>query len=670
MPEGCGRVGVPEGDQALPGGLGAEPGLAGRELGDGVEQRPVEDLLVQPADHRGVPFPGAQQPGDRVGAQAQGAAETAQVGLVLGHQVGAAQPVQLDAVLHGAQKPVRLVELGGVGAADVAARGEGRQRVQRGAAVQGGVRPPVHQLEELHGELDVPEAAGPELELPVDLGDGDVLHHPAAHLLHVRDEVLAVGGLPHQGLEGGDVLGAEPGVAGHRAGLEQRLELPGLGPALVVGDVAAEGAHQGAVAALGAEVGVDGPDGALDGGLGADPHHVRGQRGGGAQRLGLVDVRAFGGLAHEDDVDVGDVVQLVSAALAHRDHRQPAPRGVLGGGVLGEGQGGAQGGGGEVGQFGGGLGDVDGAAHVPGGDGQQAAPVGDAQGDRVGGLGEPPLELLDPAVQVARLVGDEGLPVPRVPGEVVGERLGGAEHTEEAVAQRLGRYQGVEQLPAGGGVGLRLQEPYQPEQGEVRVGSGAQRLQEDGVGPQLGQLGPLQQPLGGRGIGEAVPQQSREGTAPAPRRRHLGLLSDSGARGPGRIKVVRAERSRGTACGRRGVPPPAPPVPLFRWPASDSYDILYKPRKGGTGMSITASEARQNLFPLIEQVNEDHAPVHITSRKGNAVLMSEEDFTAWTETVHLLRSPRNARRLLDSIAEAEAGDARQRELIDPDAERA
>ncbi|OWA04564.1 hypothetical protein B9W62_27840 [Streptomyces sp. CS113] len=53
-----------------------------------------------------------------------------------------------------------------------------------------------------------------------------------------------------------------------------------------------------------------------------------------------------------------------------------------------------------------------------------------------------------------------------------------------------------------------------------------------------------------------MPQQPREGTAPAPRRRHLGLLSDCGARGPGRIKVVRAERNRGTADGRRGVPRP------------------------------------------------------------------------------------------------------------------
>jgi antitoxin YefM len=84
----------------------------------------------------------------------------------------------------------------------------------------------------------------------------------------------------------------------------------------------------------------------------------------------------------------------------------------------------------------------------------------------------------------------------------------------------------------------------------------------------------------------------------------------------------------------------------------------------GQVVSITASEARKNLFPLIEKVNEDHAPVHITSRKGNAVLLSEEDFASWQETIYLMRSPANARRLLDSIAEAEAGDVAYHELID------
>ncbi len=83
-------------------------------------------------------------------------------------------------------------------------------------------------------------------------------------------------------------------------------------------------------------------------------------------------------------------------------------------------------------------------------------------------------------------------------------------------------------------------------------------------------------------------------------------------------------------------------------------------------MSITASEARKNLFPLIEQVNNDRAPVHITSRNGNAVLLSEEDFTSWQETIYLLRSPANARRLAESIAEAEEGRAAPRELIEVD----
>jgi antitoxin YefM len=83
-------------------------------------------------------------------------------------------------------------------------------------------------------------------------------------------------------------------------------------------------------------------------------------------------------------------------------------------------------------------------------------------------------------------------------------------------------------------------------------------------------------------------------------------------------------------------------------------------------VSITASEARKNLFPLIEKVNDDRAPIHITSRNGNAVLLSEEDFTSWQETIYLLRSPANARRLAESIAEAERGHGEPHELIEAD----
>jgi antitoxin YefM len=69
-------------------------------------------------------------------------------------------------------------------------------------------------------------------------------------------------------------------------------------------------------------------------------------------------------------------------------------------------------------------------------------------------------------------------------------------------------------------------------------------------------------------------------------------------------------------------------------------------------MSITASEARRNLFPLIEKVNEDRTVIEIVSRRGNAVLMSAEDYAAMAETAYLLRSPENARRLLTAYTDA------------------
>ncbi|AZZ43242.1 type II toxin-antitoxin system prevent-host-death family antitoxin [Acidipropionibacterium jensenii] len=72
-------------------------------------------------------------------------------------------------------------------------------------------------------------------------------------------------------------------------------------------------------------------------------------------------------------------------------------------------------------------------------------------------------------------------------------------------------------------------------------------------------------------------------------------------------------------------------------------------------MSISASEARRTLFPLIERINEDREAVEIVSRKGNAVLMPADEYTAWQETAYLFRSPANARRLLDAYERARAG---------------
>ena len=71
--------------------------------------------------------------------------------------------------------------------------------------------------------------------------------------------------------------------------------------------------------------------------------------------------------------------------------------------------------------------------------------------------------------------------------------------------------------------------------------------------------------------------------------------------------------------------------------------------------TMSASEARKNLFPLLGQVNEDHDVVRITSKAGNAVLVSEADYEAWQTTRHLFSTPANARRLLGSIEEWQAG---------------
>ena len=79
-------------------------------------------------------------------------------------------------------------------------------------------------------------------------------------------------------------------------------------------------------------------------------------------------------------------------------------------------------------------------------------------------------------------------------------------------------------------------------------------------------------------------------------------------------------------------------------------------------VSITASEARKNLFPLIEQVNNDRTPIEITSKRGDAVLIAIADYRALEETAYLLRSPANVRRLIESMAQAHSGSTQEHQL--------
>ena len=54
--------------------------------------------------------------------------------------------------------------------------------------------------------------------------------------------------------------------------------------------------------------------------------------------------------------------------------------------------------------------------------------------------------------------------------------------------------------------------------------------------------------------------------------------------------------------------------------------------------TITASEARANLYRLIDEAAESHKPIVISGKRANAVLVSEEDWSAIQETLHLLES--------------------------------
>jgi antitoxin YefM len=67
----------------------------------------------------------------------------------------------------------------------------------------------------------------------------------------------------------------------------------------------------------------------------------------------------------------------------------------------------------------------------------------------------------------------------------------------------------------------------------------------------------------------------------------------------------------------------------------------------------------------MEKVCDDHAPVIITRKAARPVIMmSLDDYEALEETAYLLRSPKNARRLLESMVQLEAGKGMERELAD------
>ncbi len=81
--------------------------------------------------------------------------------------------------------------------------------------------------------------------------------------------------------------------------------------------------------------------------------------------------------------------------------------------------------------------------------------------------------------------------------------------------------------------------------------------------------------------------------------------------------------------------------------------------------ACTFASVQENLEHAMNKVCDDHLPLIVTRQNERpVVLMSLEDYHALEETAYLLRSPNNARRLLESIAELESGKGTVRELVE------
>ena len=74
---------------------------------------------------------------------------------------------------------------------------------------------------------------------------------------------------------------------------------------------------------------------------------------------------------------------------------------------------------------------------------------------------------------------------------------------------------------------------------------------------------------------------------------------------------------------------------------------------------LTASEARANLYRLIDQAAESHEPILIAGKRSSAVLVSEGDWKAIQETMYLLSIPGMRKSIRDAMAEPLAKTARE-----------
>lgn len=66
--------------------------------------------------------------------------------------------------------------------------------------------------------------------------------------------------------------------------------------------------------------------------------------------------------------------------------------------------------------------------------------------------------------------------------------------------------------------------------------------------------------------------------------------------------------------------------------------------------TFNATEARSKLYALIDETTDTHQPIVITGKRGNAVLLAEDDWKAINETLHLLSVPGMRKSIQEGMA--------------------
>jgi antitoxin YefM len=81
--------------------------------------------------------------------------------------------------------------------------------------------------------------------------------------------------------------------------------------------------------------------------------------------------------------------------------------------------------------------------------------------------------------------------------------------------------------------------------------------------------------------------------------------------------------------------------------------------------AVTLKEAKLHLEQLVTRVIADAEPTIVVTESGErAVFLSLDEYNSWKETLYLLSNPANAEHLRKSIAEAQAGNVQERELLE------